>query len=188
MAWRMVDQPNIDSTVLRQGALDAPSALRANAFRAKPLYFSQLIGLAYGLPTFLVGLAASAMTVYLALHSAVTETLLCAAPALLGIWAGARTFKHAVAPSWRHIDTLGIPDDRTALCLEQRRLTGRRSRQIAKSDIERVSTSTFLSPTPVDTIELRLRSGERIKFQPLLEDSAICQRALADRLPWTTQP
>jgi len=182
MAWRMADQPNIDNTGLRQGVLEAPSALRAGAFRAKPLYVSQMIGLVYGLPTFLVGLAASGMTVYLALHGAVTETLLCAVPAQLGIWVGARTFKHAVAPSWRHVDTVGILDDGAALYLEQRRLTGRRSRQIAKSEIERVSTSTFLSPTPVDTIELRLRSRERIKFQPLLGDSARCQRALTDCL------
>ena len=176
----MADRSNIDSTGLRQGALEGPSALRGSAFRAKPLYVSQMIGLVYGLPTSLVGLAVSAMTVYLALHGAVTETLLCTVPALLAIWVGARTFKHVVAPSWRHVDTVGILDDGAALYLEQRRLTGRRSRQIAKSDIERISTSTFLSPTPVDTIELRLRSGERIKFQPLLGDSARCRRALTD--------
>lgn len=175
----MADQRNIDGTSLRQGVVEAPCALRASAFRAKPLYLSQLTGLAYGLPTALVGLAASAMTVYLALNDAVTETLLCAAPALLAIWVGARTFKYAVAPSWRYVDAVGIFDDGAELCLEQRRLTGRRSRQIAKADIVRVSTRTFLSPTPIDTIELRLRSGERIKFQPFLGDSARCQRALA---------
>jgi hypothetical protein len=85
-----------------------------------------------------------------------------------------------VAPGWRYVDTVGILDDGASLCFEQRRLSGRRSRQIAKADIARLSTTTFLSPTPIDTIELRLGSGERIKFQPFLGDSERCQRALAD--------